>query len=57
MEILGADFVDWICDGADVNKPFNRLIADNANWSPINFSQSAADANWRPAGERQFGRL
>ena len=22
MEILGANFADWICDGADVNKAF-----------------------------------
>ena len=22
MEILGADFVDWICDGTDVNEAF-----------------------------------
>ena len=22
MEIFGADFVDWICDGADVNEAF-----------------------------------
>ena len=22
MEIIGADFVDWICDGTDVNEAF-----------------------------------
>ena len=31
MEIFGAEFVDWICDGADVNEAFKLDEVANLN--------------------------
>ena len=36
---------------------FNRLIAEDFIWRPINVSQSAVDSNWRPAGSEWFRRF